>query len=284
MDNMTISQDWFPVLAAQKNDGAFLSYVHLKTGAIEDWNGFATALILDCLQKAENTPEINVARERAIGFLENCESLAQPGQFGFYPRGEQPKWMVPKLPDDADDTALFNLALLRAGRIEQVKAQRVITDILHPFRLTYLSERSEPWHQIGVFETWIDSASFRNPVDCTVNTNVLTLLHASGGNWPETTAITKMLYAAVDWAGTFRARAGRLSPWYPNPIEFVHALDRAAAVGVPQIDALVARLHCLDWVRKDIERDLPICGSSDRRIVWTCSALTRARANLRCRV
>lgn len=281
MGRVTMPQDWEPVLAAQTPEGAFPSYVHLNEGPTEDKNGFATALTLNCLQHAGDAAGISAARKRAIDFLKKCENSDRPGQFGFYPRCGQPTWMVPALPDDADDTALFNLALLHAGLIDRAEAQRVITNILRPFRLTYLSERSDPWHRVGAFETWLDSASFRNPVDCTVNTNILVLMHASGSNWPEAAAITEMLYAAVAWAGGLRARVLMLSPWYPHPIEFVHALDRAAANGVPQMSALAARLHSLDWVREDIGQCLPICGSSDRRIVWTCSALAQARAILR---
>ncbi len=273
-------QDWGPILAAQTPDGAFLSDVHLKGGATKERNGFATALILNCLRYAGDASVIRAARKRAIRFLKKCENRDRPGQFGFYPRCGQPNWMVPALPDDADDTALFNLALLHAGRINRAEAQRVVTDILRPFRLTYLTERSDPWHRIGAFETWLDSAIFRNPVDCIVNTNILELMHVSGGNWPEAAAITDMLYAATAWAGSLRARALKLSPWYPHPIEFIHALDRSVAAGVPRMGALAAHMHSLDWVREDIGRCLPICGSSDRRIVWTCSTLARARANL----
>ncbi len=190
--------------------------------------------------------------------------------------------MAPRLAPDADDTALFNLALLRAAEIDRAEVARVICDILRPFRLTFRNERSEPWHRVKVLETWLDSQAFRNPVDCTVNVNVLTLLHASGVDWPEAAAITEMLFAAVDWAGALKARAAKLSPWYPDPIEFVFAVERAAKENVPQMAALLNLLHDLDWVARDKTKNLPICGSSDGRIVWTCPALLTARAILAC--
>lgn len=282
MGCLELTPDWDVVLAAQRANGAFASRVHLHDGPREDHNGFVTALVLDCLGHAPDTGAIRSARHRAVGFLQSCADPTAPGRFGFYPAGGQPDWMTSALPPDSDDTALVNLALLREGHCNQCDIDAAIATVLLPFQLTYLTERSEPWHRIGAFETWLDETAFRNPVDCTVNVNVLCLLHHSAGDWPQAAAITEMLYAAVDWAGALRARAARLSPWYPAPIEFVYAIDRAAASGVPQMAALAACLHCLDWVREDIGWDLPICGSSDRRIVWTCSALARARANLAC--
>lgn len=267
-------------MAAQQADGAFLSYVHLSGGPADDHNGFATALVLDCLRQAPDLPAILVARDRALEFLQSCADPSCTGRFGFYAAGNQPSWMVPRLAYDADDTALFHLALLRAGRVDRAEVARVIRDILCPFRLTFRNERSDPWHRVGAFETWLDARTYRNPVDCTVNVNVLTLLHASGADWPEAAAITEMLFAAVDWAGTLKARAAKLSPWYPDPIEFVFAVERATKASVPQMAALSNRLQRLDWVARDKAKNLPICGSSDGRIVWSCPALLTARAIL----
>jgi hypothetical protein len=274
--------EWQSVLAAQQWDGAFLSYASLSAGPTEDHNGFATALVLDCLRQAPDLPAILAARDRALLFLQSCADPSCTGRFGFYATGKQPGWMAPRLAYDADDTALFNLALLRAARVDSAEVVRVIHDILRPFRLTFRSERSDPWHRVGALETWLDSRTYRNPVDCTVNVNVLTLLHASGADWPEAAAITEMLFAAVDWAGALKARAAKLSPWYPDPIEFVFAVERAAKASVPQMAALSDRLQRLDWVARDKAKNLPICGSSDGRIVWTCPALLTARAILAC--
>jgi hypothetical protein len=269
--------EWARVLAAQQEDGAFLSDVHLSSGPTEDHNGFATALVLDCLNGAPDFPEIRAARDRALKFLQSCADPSCPGRYGFYPAGRQPGWMAPKLACDADDTALFNLALLRAAKVDRAEAARVIREILYPFRLYFRNERSDPWHRIGAFLTWLDPQSFRNPVDCTVNVNVLTLLYASGEPWPEAAAITAMLFSAVDWAGTLKPRAAKLSPWYPDPIEFVFAVQRAAKAGVPRMVELSFRLQELDWVATDRTNTLPICGSSDGRIVWTCAALSVSR-------
>jgi hypothetical protein len=272
--------EWEPVLATQQGDGAFLSHAHLRDGPIGDHNGFATALVLDCLWQAPDLPAIAAARDRALTFLQGCVDPSCPGRFGFYPPGTDPGWMVPSLACDADDTALFNLALLRAGSIDKGEVARVICEVLRPFRLTFRNERSQPWHRFGVFETWLDAGICPNPIDCTVNVNVLTLLHASGTDYPEAAAITEMAFAAAEWAGLLKARAARSSPWYPDPIEFVFAVERAARAGVPRMATLSNQLHRLDWVIEDKVKNLPICGSSDGRIVWTCPALFIARAIL----
>jgi len=280
VDGVGRPREWEAVLAAQQADGAFLSYVHLKKGPTEDYNGFATALVLDCLCQAPDLPAILSARVRALEFLQGCADPSCMGRFGFYPPGKQPGWMVPRLACDADDTALFNLALLRAGWVDRAEAARVIRDILRPFQLTFRNERSEPWHRVGAFETWLDARIYRNPVDCTVNVNVLTLLHASGTDCPEAAAIAEMLFAASDWAGALKARATKLSPWYPDPIEFVFAVERATKANVPQMAALANQLQRLGWVARDKAKNLPICGSSDGPIFWTCPALATARAIL----
>jgi hypothetical protein len=282
MDGVSRLGEWESVLAAQQANVAFLSYVRLSVGPTEDHNGFATALVLDCLRQAPDLPAILAARDKALEFLESCADPSCPGRFGFYAAGNQPGWMVPRLAYDADDTALFNLALLQGARVDSAEVVRVIRDILHPFRLIFRNERSDPWHRVGAIETWLDARTYRNPVDCTVNVNVLTLMHASGADWPEAAAITEMLFAAVDWAGTLKARAAKLSPWYPDPIEFVFAVERAAKARVPQMAALSNRLQRLDWVARDKGKNLPICGSSDGRIVWTCPVLSTARAILAC--
>jgi hypothetical protein len=272
--------DWRAVLAAQQDDGSFLSYVRLSSGAIDDRNAFATALVLDRLRGAAYRPDIVAARNRALDFLQGCADLSCQGRFGFYGAGNQPAWMLPRLAPDADDTALCNLALLRAGRIDRTEVCRVIREVLLPFRLLYRNERSQPWHRIGAFLTWLDPSSFPNPVDCTVNVNVLMLLHLSSELWPEAGAITEMLHAAVDWAGGSKTKAAKLSPWYPEPIEFVFAIERAAAAGVPRMAEISVHLQRLEWVVQDKPKDLPICGSRDGHIVWTCPALSSARAIL----
>jgi hypothetical protein len=277
VDELSRLWEWRTVLAAQQGTGAFLSYVHLSAGPTEDYNGFATALVLDCLREAPDLPAIYAARDRALDFLQSCADPSRAGRFGFYAAGKQPGWMAPNLACDADDTALFNLALLREARIDREEVIRVIRNILYPFRLAFRNERSDPWHRVGALLTWLDPRSFHNPVDCTVNVNVLTLLHASGEDWPEATAITEMLFAAVDWAGALKQRAAKLSPWYPDPIEFVFAVQRAAKAAVPGLTELSSRLQSLDWVVADSSKNLPICGFSDGHIVWTCPALWTAR-------
>lgn len=280
MVGLTRLEEWEPVLAAQQGDGSFLSYVHLSAGPIEDHNGFATALVLDCLRQAPDLPATLAARDRGLAFLQSCADLSCAGRFRFYAADKQPGWMAPRLACDTDDTALFNLALLHAARIKRADIIRVIRDVLYPFRLAFRNERSEPWHRVGVLETWLDAKAYRNPVDCTVNVNVLTLLHASGADWPEAAAITEMLFAAVDWAGAVKGRAAKLSPWYPDPIEFIFAVERAAKAGVPQMATLFNRLKRQDWAERGKAKNLPICGSSDGRTVWTCPALSTARAIL----
>lgn len=266
--------DWSTVLAAQAPDGSFASFVHLSDGPRPDRNAFVTALVLDCLWTAGAGLYLDRARSRALDFLETC---GDGGRYGFYPRGQQPEWMAPPLSDDADDTALVLTALIRAGRLDRTAGWTSLNGPLRPHRIGFLTERSDPWHRVGVYETWLDETAFRNPVDCTVNANILALLFAIGAPEDQTRPIIDMLEAALNWAGPLKARVAKLSPWYPDPLEFVHALSRAARWGNARVAALFEQASRFDWVKKPAPQSQKVCGSSDGRIYWTSPALQAAR-------
>ncbi|CAO3430194.1 hypothetical protein [Azospirillum endophyticum] len=274
------------ILAAQTPGGAFASTVWLADGPCPDENGFVTALVLNALDGLEETPALATARGRALDFLARCELPDRPGAFSFYPWDGHPDWMAVPLPADADDTALFALALVAGGRRDREWLTRVATGELRRFRLAWISGAAMPWHREGAVFTWLDERYYPNVIDLCVNINVAALLAATGqGEALGLPAIVAMVEDALDWAGPFPDKARLLSPYYPDPIEIAHALTRAVAQGVTEFRPSLARLRDLPWAWEDGTDDgggrggegRPVCGSGDRRILWTAPVLRAAR-------
>jgi hypothetical protein len=269
------------VLDAQAKSGAFLSSVLLNGQVVPDENGFVTALIIHEISRYDDEPSVQEAIERGLEFLLRCEICKQPGHFSFYPEDAHPDWMGVRLPPDADDTSLFAPLLVRYGRRPPNFLSTVVEEVLDPHRQLYLAEWSQPWHRVGVFRTWLQIGFPRNVVDCCVNVNALALLKQSAIADPTGFAeIVSMIESAVEWAGNSLALARRLSPWYPHPIELVHAVERAVSVGVSELDTVLSKMQSTPWgkVPEHLAAQTPVCGSSDRQIIWTCEALQTARS------
>ncbi|RQR67686.1 hypothetical protein DIE19_00615 [Burkholderia sp. Bp9126] len=270
------------LLAAQSPSGAFGSVVDLPTGPAADENGFVTALVLHELSAWPATPALTAARARALDFLACCERADRRGAFSFYPPDRQPPWMPIALLPDADDTALFTLALVDGGRWPAQRLTHAARQVLESFRLRWVAADAKPWHREGVYLTWLDELTYPNIVDLCVNVNVAALLkragpaHASG-----LAAIVDMVNAGLAWAGASPQRAFLLTPYYPHPAELGHAIDRAICLGVTELLPCRDKLRDLGWSYAADPAgwplDTPVCSSDDGRIVWRAPVLQQAR-------
>lgn len=271
-----------PPLPDQAPSGAFLSEVTLSDGRGQDENGFVTALCCEALWPWRHDPGIGAALERALTYLERCADPDQPLLYRFYPKAGHPDWIGVTLPPDADDTALIATVLHRYGRLSVAELRNIYHHALCQARIGFVSERSTYWHDPGGFETWICPHVIDNKIDLTVNVNVLVLLEKICQPTPESNSIRGMLAKALDWMGESKARAAQVTPWYPEPIELLYALERAARFGVQDLEPHIVTLRRLDWVRRDLaSNDIrAVCGSDDGRFKWYCDGLDRLRSTV----
>jgi hypothetical protein len=265
------------LLESQSSDGAFPSTIHFRDREQTDWNGFATALVLRALLD-ENSPAFRTAREKALDFLNRCESPVRPGAFGFWPTGTHPPGM-PRLPQDADDTAIDAVLLARSGRLDRRDLRTIALDVLLPHRLDAVQLPAPVWMRSGVFRTWL-RRDWPPILDCCVNANVLGFLAYAGlDDFPGGREATIMLEEGIRWAGDSPARACSLSPYYPDPAELRRAVDHAVECGAAQLKKSLELLRALPWSRERPGSGPPqICGTTYGRIVWTSRAVEIARA------
>jgi hypothetical protein len=263
----------------QTASGAFTSRIVFREHVEDDANGFVTALVLRHLPAL---PELDALRQRALDFLERCESTVLPGAFGFWPMSERPAW-AGRVPTDIDDTAIMNLELARHGRRSRQEVQRVVYERLMPSLLSEVVQPAPPWITPLVFPTWLAEGSDRqNPVDCCVNANVVALMRWCGltalPGYPEACA---MIDAALTWAGDDMLRLSTLTPYYPHPQELLYALSHAVACGVKELEQAHARLSTL-MARHPVSPRLQgvVCGNAYSGPYWVCPALEMARARV----
>jgi hypothetical protein len=270
------------ILSLQSDAGAFASEVHFENEIRGDWNGFVTALVLRALAPLPPSVEWLHARERALDFLESCESRERRGHFGFWPRSAWPSW-APRLTEDADDTAVLTLELLRGRRIEIGKARAVVEDVLVKHRLSSTSsQQRNPWELAGVFLTWLTNSSGYNPIDCCANANVLALMAFAGlTDSPGYREASAMVRNAIRYLSKYRDRARLLTPYYPDPMELLFAIQNAVGCGAFTLQTCSASLEKL--ICKQIDSDsrqpshAPVFSSSDLSLVWISEALSSAR-------
>lgn len=268
------------VVKSQMPSGAFPSTVNFSRQQLPDENGFVTALVLHELSRFDHDPLVLCAIKKGLGFLERCEVPGKAGHFCFYPIDAHPSWMMTRLQPDADDTALFSVLLAQYGRRPRSYLVDIVNNVLGSFRLLYLSERSKPWYRCPVYFTWLDQRSWPNDIDCCVNLNVLALIHQAGVLAGGRSEIVSMIDRGLAWAGDSIERARMLSPWYPHPIELYFATMRAVESGVDELRPAVSALRDLDWVKNfglANPCETPVCGSADRRFIWTSGVLQSAR-------
>lgn len=254
--------------------GLVASEMHARGQRWPDRNGFATALAARALRlRGQAVPPA------MLDVLERCRSAQ--GGFGFWPQGLRPPW-APPLPDDADDTAIMALELYLAGRLTRHEARRTACQRIGTRRIARLPALRPPWLRTGVFATWSRSAGGQDMVDCTVITNVLALLAATGlADIPGARESRDLLDRALDWAGGDDTRASSLSPFYPDATEWLLALDHAAALDVQGMAARRDRVRRTPWgqaaVQRSAEPGHAICSSPYGLAVWRSPALCAVR-------
>lgn len=254
----------------------FLPSVMMSNGiAYPDMNGFVTALGVRTLRlSGQHVPP------SMLDAIETCRT--EQGGFRFWPFAQRPDW-APDLPDDADDTALMTLELLLSGRLSREEARRIACLSLIRNRVRRIDGLGPPWRRVGVFKTWAREATETDLVDCTAHANILALmatldlLHLPGVRETYT-----MLEAALDFAGDNTERANSLSPFYPNPTEFILALDHAWRCGAQGLAPLVLRASRTSWGRDAYqnarEPSHAICSSPYGPTQWFSPALANLRA------
>ncbi len=256
--------------------GLICSYVVQGGVRREDCNGFATALGVRSLRRA-GLP----VPAAMLDALAQCRD-EEGGGFGFWPARLRPQW-APALPGDADDTALMTLELLHAGRLSRVQARRIACRSIASRRVARFPDLHPPWLRPGVFATWNRAGRSRDLIDCTATANVLALLAALElAHLPGVAEATTMLDAALRWAGEDGLRAASLSPFYPDPAEFVLALANAAESGASGLSALHRQAAATAWGAGAEARSAcpahPVCSSPYGAAVWRSPELARLRA------
>lgn len=252
-----------------------LSEVSLGGERMTDRNGFVTALGVRALRRRGLPVPAGL-----LDALQRCRSAR--GGFRFWPQDARPDW-APDLPDDADDTAIMLLELLRAGRIGREDARRTACLGIARRRVAGFALLRPPWLRVGVFATWSREGIRRDLVDCTATANVLALFaELELSHLPGVSDATAMLAAALDWAGDDPLRAASLSPFYPDPAEFVLALDHAAECGARGLEALHRRAARSPWGQdaeaRSARREHVVCGSPYGVAAWRSPELARLRA------
>lgn len=252
-----------------------LSEVSLGGQRLPDRNGFVTALGVRALRR-RGLP----VPAPLLDALERCRSAR--GGYRFWPLHARPHW-APDLPDDADDTAIMLLELLHAGRVERAEARRVACLTIARRRVATFPLLRPPWLRPGVFATWSRDGVRRDLVDCTATANMLALFATLDlSHLPGVREAGEMLAAAVRWAGDDALRAASLSPFYPDPVEFVLALDHAAECGARGLAALHRQAAATQWgsdaALRSTQPDHAVCGSPYGVAVWRSPELASLRA------
>ena len=240
-----------------------------------DRNGFVTALAVRALRRQD----IDIPAAM-LDALEQCRS---PGAgYGFWASCTRPEW-APRLPDDADDTAIMTLELHAAGRLSREEARRIACLSIGRHRIAQLPLLRPPWLRTGVFSTWHRRGIALDLIDCTAIANALAVFAALDlHDIPGARASTAMLCDGVAWAGDDETRAGSLSPFYPEPAEFVLALRHALEAGAEALAPVYAAAAQTSWGRDAEARvahdDHRVCSSPYGSAVWRSPALARIRA------
>lgn len=273
--------------AYQSPGGIFLSQVHLPNISGEDANLFITALVVRELTAALDAGDFPEAgqlaeyRRRALGALLRSEYPVYPHAYAFYPHAAHPFWMGGVLPPDADDTCVINLELVRAGKASPQRLHEIIERYLDVYRAEGEFEHhlTADWHVPGAFLTWFSRKDEENPLDCCVNANVMALMAAAGRQdafgYRQAAALIE---AGLDWAGDHPDRLRALTPFYPDPAEFLSALSHAVSSGAEALRD--AETHLARLLSSRCEADpagRALFSSSTGDVTWTAPVLALAR-------
>jgi hypothetical protein len=266
-------------LAAQQSPGgAFLSRVSLPWGEVEDRNCFVTALVVRELHGVAGPDTVAEARRKALAYLLRSRYPVHRDVFSFYPHGSHPFWMHSALYPDADDTAVINLELVRAGLTSTAALAELAERHLLPYRATgelaHCLDR--PWHRDGVFLTWLTTAPVANPIDCCVNTNVIALLAAAdrrgaAGYRPACDMVNDTARQVAEGADS-----RRFTPYYPNPAEWRRAVDHAVAMGAAELTPAMQALATVPDP-DEVATAPQVCCDITGTVVWRSAAPALAR-------
>lgn len=257
------------VLSQQADSGAFVSEV----GDISDHTCFVTASVALLLDPTRHRGALS----RALDFIERCETVDQTGGFCFYPpRGATPR-LVPELPPDADDTALAWLALLHGGRRDETAAAEAFANVLVPAVRAFVPGHAPPWVRPYAVGTWLTEMGRRNPIDLTVNANVVAWAYRIGlEKHPICKGACMTLLAAARCEYPPRVFARRLTPYYADISELWFAVERAVRLGASSL------AHVLDWLEHALSpealcEDKPLYCNAHGAPLWRSPTLQYAR-------
>lgn len=271
------------LLASQRPNGAFVSTIELGTERIEDENCFVTAgvaLLLHDIASSGNGDRARVenACNRALDFVDACESPQMPGAFCFYPAHDNGPRLVHGLPPDADDTAIAWLALIAAGRRRAAQARCAFREHIGPAATHYLSGNA-PWIRPGAVRTFLIDQGSHNAVDLAVNANVAALAACIGAqDDPAATGARASLVAAARGRYDPRRLGRRLTPFYAScACELRMAVARATAFGATEL-ALAAEWLAPQPNEPDpLRDDKPLYCNDHGHPIWRAPCLQQAR-------
>ncbi len=251
--------------------------MELPGNTADDANACITSLIVRELLKRPGLVN-QVVIDNAINFLLQCASSSNNGCYNFYP-GHSSAENLPRLPDDADDTALVTLNLLQTGQLSKHSLIRNTCVALDRHRVLTTDHFDPPWILKGSFYTWFDKTKNVNVVDCCVNANVVALYSYAGlQHWRGYAEACDLISNAVDWAGQSAKRLAAISPFYASPHELYYAVEYAVHMGAI---TLTPTLKLLDWLKtenKIFEPGRAICCSAYGHVKWYCPLLQQLRA------
>lgn len=268
------------ICALQSPGGAFLSSVRLPFGDVEDCNCFVTGLVLHETSTVRGYPLLDEARRRAFGFLLRSKYPVYPYLFSFYPHRAHPFWMRNALYADADDTSVIVGELVCADLFPAESIAYIAENYLLKYRATgdFSRHLTQGWQREGVFLTWFTSADVDNPIDCCVNTNVIALLARAGMTGIDGYgAACSMINEAAQQAADYPAHSRQFTPYYPHPVEWYYALERAVNAGARELMPALEVLSAVPLIQQSLYTHLPLCSDVAGKIVWKAEVLTYAR-------
>jgi len=275
--------DLHRVLAAQCANGAFASTVTRGAERIEDHSCFVTgsvALLLHVLASSGRGERARLerARERALDFVEACESPQLPGAFCFYPADDRSPRVVYGLAADADDTAVAWLALLAAGRRGIAAARKAFRECIGPASRQLVPGHA-PWLRPGAVRTFLLEQGRDNPFDLVVNANVAALAARIGErDHPAAVGARASLRAAACGRYDARRLGRRLTPFYPCSVcELRLAVARAIALGAAELAPVLEWLAERSGDDDPLRQDKPLYCNDHGQPLWRAPCLQQAR-------
>lgn len=264
------------VIRNQQSDGSFISYIRKNGKQTTDANSCITTLVLrELLKRPGLVPETNI--ENAIGFLNSCSSKQYPGSYNFYPTINTSQNLL-NVPDDADDTAMISLLLLKMGRLSRQTIIRQTYTRLDKFRIVPSLHFNPPWIQSGGYFTWLDNGNGVNVVDCSVNANVVALYaYANLKHLRGYDDACNMIIKAVRWAGDCSSRLASLTPFYSHPKELYYAVSHAVSMGSDVLSGTLQDLKKIVTKNPDIDQERGIFCSAYGGITWHAPLLFQLR-------